>query len=714
MIPLHSIAETADDPVVKRGLVFGSGLLVVGLLGPIGVAETTTARPEPASARTMMQRAVDERGVAGRNLRDVISAEQATARRSGTAASIDPALAEFANDPNAYLDTAGNLFIADFMPTHEHPEESLDLNEDVVAQGVAPPTASVFELNSKPGSTKTIYLDFDGETVSGTAWNASNNGGLPKTVPAFDRDGNPGSFSAAEQSDIRLFWQEVAEDFAPFDINVTTQRPASNDAFTKTSASDQTYGSFVVVTPDRWLCTGCAGVAYVNVIDRSTMYNAYAWVFPSVNASIANFGSVASHEVGHNFGLSHDGVVNGATYYSGAGTWGPIMGSTNRQFIQWSRGEYAGANQTQDDLAIIAAKTGYNVDTSSSVANAVTVPAGETVITADEVITSSGDVDVYAIDVVGGYLRLTLNRSSKGMNLVPRVRLLDAVGTVVATSTPFTINPTTVFDAAIPTGRYFAEITSAAAPNSDFSAYGSLGYYNLTLFRPDIPTTPTVSLSPTGDRAMTASWTPTTSSTPGAVISYRARSCDTSSVCSGWIDTSATSWAFSPAAPSGGYRVEVIGRTQFAQSSTALSPTVNVLSRPSTPILQRVIPNESAGTIRVTWARSEEYLPVAIANQRVTLRRVSSGETIAQTVAATATSFDFSVTPDWFAGPIEMSVVANTASSSPWDTSPVASGSVTLGRVAAPGSAAGSAPARGAAPTASNGGSNGRSAAPQA
>jgi hypothetical protein len=66
----------------------------------------------------------------------------------------------------------------------------------------------------------------------------------------------------------------------------------------------------------------------------------------------------ASHEVGHNLGLRHDGKTGtGATgYYAGQGAWAPIMGvGYNRPVAQWSRGEYAGANNPEDDLAVMVA-----------------------------------------------------------------------------------------------------------------------------------------------------------------------------------------------------------------------------------------------------------------------------------------------------------------------------------------------------------------------
>jgi hypothetical protein len=73
-------------------------------------------------------------------------------------------------------------------------------------------------------------------------------------VRAYDRDGSPADFSA-ERYYIYSTWQGVAEDFAPFDVNVTTREPSS-DALLKSSPSDPTYGLTAVITPDNVICPG--------------------------------------------------------------------------------------------------------------------------------------------------------------------------------------------------------------------------------------------------------------------------------------------------------------------------------------------------------------------------------------------------------------------------------------------------------------------------
>src|SRR5437667_2184992 len=72
------------------------------------------------------------------------------------------------------------------------------------------------QLSSRLGAAATIYLDFDGHFEA--AWKSFSN----VTTPAYDRDGDPTSFSASELSSINEVWTRVAEDFAPFNVNVTT------------------------------------------------------------------------------------------------------------------------------------------------------------------------------------------------------------------------------------------------------------------------------------------------------------------------------------------------------------------------------------------------------------------------------------------------------------------------------------------------------------
>ena len=82
------------------------------------------------------------------------------------------------------------------------------------------PLDSIPVLNSNPGAPASLYLDFNGhfEPVWGSYTNI--------TTPVYDIDGDPTTFSDAELANIRAVWETVAEDYAPFNINVTTVEPS--------------------------------------------------------------------------------------------------------------------------------------------------------------------------------------------------------------------------------------------------------------------------------------------------------------------------------------------------------------------------------------------------------------------------------------------------------------------------------------------------------
>ncbi|MEM7311650.1 MAG: LEPR-XLL domain-containing protein, partial [Planctomycetota bacterium] len=120
----------------------------------------------------------------------------------------------------------------------------------------------IFELQSKPDSNFTIYLDFDGHVTQGTVWNSNYNINTI-TTPPFDLDNNPNEFSQTELNLILTAWQDAAEDFAPFDVNVTTKFPGL-DALIRSNNSDTTWGARAVITDDVFANCGCGGHAFLN------------------------------------------------------------------------------------------------------------------------------------------------------------------------------------------------------------------------------------------------------------------------------------------------------------------------------------------------------------------------------------------------------------------------------------------------------------------
>jgi hypothetical protein len=177
-----------------------------------------------------------------------------------------------------------------------------------------------------PGSIPVIYLDFQGGYTP--TW-----GGVSYERP---------NLSSLQ---IRDIWKRVAEDFIPFNINVTTDVKVFEHA-PKNSRQR------VIITPTDTARPGAGGAAYrgsFNWTDETP-----CWVFQATVPKYCAEG--CAHESGHALGLSHDGQnTDGihAEYYYGHGTgdtsWAPTMGvGFSKNVTQGSKGEYINANNPQD------------------------------------------------------------------------------------------------------------------------------------------------------------------------------------------------------------------------------------------------------------------------------------------------------------------------------------------------------------------------------
>jgi hypothetical protein len=352
--------------------------------------------------------------------------------------------------------------------------------------GLTPATVNAFKLHSKPKASKTIYLDFNGHTAINSFWSLS----APLAAPAFDLDGNPNAFNTNELSNIISIWNRVAEDFIPFDVDVTTEEPPAN-ALLRTSQADTAYGVRVVITKTGTIRCNCGGIAYVGVV-AAVNGEAFqpAWVFQQSLANNEKYiAEAAAHEAGHNLGLFHDGQQTGASvsyYYeghgSGATSWAPLMGvGYYKSVTQWSNGQYPGANNQQDDLAVLAAN-GFNLR-ADDVGN--TFAAANPIINAATtgVIEAADDIDMFKLDTLGGLLELNANPSAAGANLDIKLALFQEDGTMLAQTAPESALSASI-STTVPAGTYFLAVSGAAhgASGSDlgYPAYGNLGQYRIT------------------------------------------------------------------------------------------------------------------------------------------------------------------------------------------------------------------------------------------
>lgn len=365
------------------------------------------------------------------------------------------------------------------------------------AQGAAAalaPLADTFALHSRPTSLRTIYLDFDGNTTpSGTGWQ----GGAGFTSLAYSIDADRTSFSSDECTQIQLAWQRIAEDYAPFDVDVTTQEPPAA-ALTRTDSADQQYGTRLVITPTDQQSCQCGGIAYVGVFDNTENHDYYqpAFVYTSgVGTSGKTIAEAGSHEVGHNLGLSHDGTAT-AGYYEGQGAWAPIMGvGYYRPVSQWSQGEYFGANNHEDDFAVMASHgASLLADDQSGNPTPLTPTStadGGSSWTATGLIGNAADVDSFSIDVPVGRLSLAVDVADIGADLDARLQLVGPSGAVVATADPAVamVDAGTAtglsasLSATVAAGRYTVRVDGVgfgSASTTGYSDYGSVGPFRLS------------------------------------------------------------------------------------------------------------------------------------------------------------------------------------------------------------------------------------------
>ncbi len=321
---------------------------------------------------------------------------------------------------------------------------------------------SVPAHHSNPSATARLFLDFDGHFEA--RWGDSKN----VSTPAFSEDADSASFSSADLAAIDEIWARVAEDFAPFNLDVTTVDPGTYK-----------HGVVAVIAIggdySEWYGQQAGGVAHVGGFTDSTLSNV-GYVFSNTLHGVPNaVADAASHEAGHLFGLNHQSVwANGKLvdeYNSGNSNWAPLMGvSYDAARSTWYNGTPDTSSKVkQDDMAIIAGKEngfGYRPDDfGNNIATAAPLPVTGTDVHLSGLIGRSDDRDVWKFTTPTALMNFQLSDALVGRNLDGELELWNSSGSVIASGSSVS--------ATVPPGTYYLVARGAGD-------YGDVGQYTIT------------------------------------------------------------------------------------------------------------------------------------------------------------------------------------------------------------------------------------------
>jgi len=353
-----------------------------------------------------------------------------------------------------------------------------DLNaltaEPAVPAQTSIPIVQELNLNSLPGAAATLFLDFDGHFQQERMFDTHGIGGHANILtPAYNTDNDPTRFSADEQQEIRSIWALVAEDYASFNINVTTVDPDPGNLH-----PERPYLRVVISGGSDFTGNNLAGASEK---DWTGEYNAYAddgdpnvvYVFQK-NSSGQNIGlrhnaESASHEAAHAFGVDH---------------YDPDTHSTIRAAIM----EDDGATQAirgvwaDDDMQIIGGSDngfGWRADDHNDrIGGAHGMTVSSAGLFAQGLINWHTDVDMFRFETGGGDVTVKLDLLQVPFlggvgNLDAKLQLFNSSGVLVAT-----VDDANKLDATLTTnltaGTYYIGVGS-------HGIYGDVGKYSLTV-----------------------------------------------------------------------------------------------------------------------------------------------------------------------------------------------------------------------------------------
>ncbi len=346
-------------------------------------------------------------------------------------------------------------------------------------------TASAYslpKLNSYSNASATIYLDFDGHTVTNSVWNG----------------GSPIFCQAAPLTDAQVteIFNRVAEDYRPFEVNITTD----STVFLAAPIGQRIR---VIITPTSSWKPNVGGVAYIGSFTWGDDTPAFVFSDRLGPNSAKLVAECCSHESGHTLGLAHQSSYDNncnltETYNTGTGSgetgWAPIMGNSYyKNMTSWNKGRTPyGCNNIEDELNIITTNNGfsYRADDYNETMNAATYNLGNGSFNINAMITTNTDKDAFKLVFTQQstiHIEATpfnTGAGSNGSNLDVKVMLYSESQALLKTFDPQSSMSITI-DTTLKAGTYFVVIAGAA--NANVTNYASIGAYTLTGFRGTLP-----------------------------------------------------------------------------------------------------------------------------------------------------------------------------------------------------------------------------------
>lgn len=336
-------------------------------------------------------------------------------------------------------------------------------------------TYSLPKLSSFPSAKATIFLDFDGQTVSATAWNG----------------GNTLYCAAAVLTDnqINEIFKRVSEDYRPFNINITTD----STIFLAAPLSQRI--RIIITTTSDWY-PGVGGVSFTGSFIWGDDTPGFVFADRLAN-SPKMIAECCTHESGHTLGLSHQAKYSGtctlvSTYNDGNGTgetsWAPVMGNSYyRNLSGWNNGPTpTGCTSDQDNLSIITGRNGFSYRTDDHsddpAVNPTVLNITNNQFSENGIITTNTDKDAFKITIPkSGVLHVdgipfSVGPGNEGADLDMKITLLNARREVVKVFDPQDKLNVTI-DTTLLAGDYYLVVNGSG--NANTTNYGSLGSYRI-------------------------------------------------------------------------------------------------------------------------------------------------------------------------------------------------------------------------------------------